>query len=162
MVPLKVKRYFVKKSELEYSGLGMWAKRIKSGQTNHVSPMNRKLLTLIFSLFAVLLLVFTNPSTEEHKAAVKVKMNAFMQATLKEQSAFSKDALSGIGAGLGALMGGYVVDKMIDAGIVRNNYLLFSTTTFVSEGKSKTIGVGVLGNVFLSSKVDEALKNTKD
>lgn len=118
--------------------------------------MNKSVLTLIVSLFAVLLLVLTNPSEADHKAAVKTKFNVLMQERIKEQ-ATSKE--SSFGAGLGALLGGFFIDKLIDTGVSRSNYLLFSTTSFTFGKESKTIGFGILGNVFSSSKVDEALKD---
>jgi hypothetical protein len=50
-----------------------------------------------------------------------------------------------------------IIANMVDATVTRNNWVLFSTTEITIEGKSKTIGVGILGHVYLSSKVDEAL-----
>ena len=118
--------------------------------------MNKSVVTLIVSLFAVLLLALTDPSEADHKAAVKTKFSVLMQERMKEQ-ATSKE--SSFGAGLGALLGGFFIDKLIDTGVTRANYVLFSTTSFTFGKDAKTIGFGVLGNVFLSSKVDDALKD---
>ena len=121
--------------------------------------MNKSTLTLVVSLFAVLLLVLTNPSDADHKAAVKTKFNVLVQERTKKQTT-SEDA--NFAEGLGTLLGGFFIDKLIDTGVTRSNYLLFSTTSFTFGKESKTIGFGILGNVFFSSKVDEALKEADD
>lgn len=118
--------------------------------------MNKSPIALIVSLFAILLLAFTNPKDEEHKAAVKAKANEFIQKSMKQNAASS----DGLGA-LGALFGSYIINQMVDMGVTRNNYLLFSTTNLTYEGKSRMIGVGLLGNVFITSKIDEAIKKAK-
>lgn len=84
-----------------------------------------------------------------------------MQHKLKETTSSSGDSFSQLGQGIGSLFGGYVVDKIIDTAITRDNYLIFSITKFSYEGNDKVIGLGILGNVFLSSKVDEALEDTQ-
>jgi hypothetical protein len=118
--------------------------------------MNKSVLGLAISAFVVLLLVLTNPSIEAHKEAVKARLNTVMQSTLKEQAA-TMERGGGLVQGLGLLFGGTLLDGIVNTGVTRNNYLLFSTTNFTYSGETKTIGVGVLGNVFFSSKVDEAM-----
>ncbi|MBD2703805.1 hypothetical protein IC229_24375 [Spirosoma sp. BT702] len=121
--------------------------------------MNRNLLYLIISLFAVLALILTNP--KEHKAAVKAKMSQIIQQTVLEENKRDNGVAEKLGLSLGALMGGYMVDRLIEGSITRTNYLLFSTTNFVSGDESTTIGLGILGSVYLSSKIDKKLKEVR-
>jgi hypothetical protein len=118
--------------------------------------MNKRIIITIAALFGVLLLAQTNPGTEEHKAAVKAKAMANMKERL---GAAEEDGILGSrGAGLASLLSSAVLDKVIDIKISRTSYVLFSTTNFAHGKQNRVIGVGVLGNVFLSSKVDEVLK----
>lgn len=101
-----------------------------------------------FCLFAIIT-VLTNPGTEKHKEEVKVKMNAFLKKEMNKE-----DTGSAIGNALAISMINMMVDNMVSS----SNYILFSTTNVTVEGKTRTIGIGLLGNVFLSSKINEELK----
>lgn len=120
--------------------------------------MSKPLLILILSLFTVLVLILTNPSEEMHKSAVKAKLTVYMQKQLKEQMP-TMSAGGRLLQGLGSLFSGTVVDQIISTGVTRSNYLLFSTTKFTYQGEPKTLGLGILGNVYLSSKIDEVLQD---
>ncbi len=123
--------------------------------------MSKSLLTLILSLFVALVLILTNPKEEEHKSAVKTKFHALLTKMIKDRSPESGLG-SDLGAGLGALVGSYAVDRLVDTGISRTNLLLFSLTRMQSEKETKTIGVGVLGSVYLTSKFDEIVSGQSD
>jgi hypothetical protein len=58
---------------------------------------------------------------------------------------------------LGMMLGGAIIDGLISNLVTTDNYVIFSTTKISWKGKSKVIGVGVFGNVFLSGKLDEVL-----
>jgi hypothetical protein len=109
---------------------------------------------LIVTLFVALVLVFTNPKTDEHKSAVKARANDIMRAELTKPG--TKPAV-----GLVAMLTGAFIDKLIDINITSNNYLLFSTTTFTEGQKKSIIGLGILGNVYLSSKIDDTFAGRK-
>ncbi|MCK8496064.1 DUF4359 domain-containing protein [Spirosoma sp. RP8] len=116
--------------------------------------MTKQQFSTLIALLAIITLVLTNPREEEHKSAVKAKLNVFMKKKINEEGKNNQMV-----QGLGALFGGYVVDQIVNTAISRNNYYIFSTTKFSYSDSSKTIGVGVLGNIFFSSKVDKALKD---
>ncbi|NEU65505.1 DUF4359 domain-containing protein [Spirosoma agri] len=119
--------------------------------------MNKNTTRLILALFATLLLVFSNPSESDHKSAVKAKANSLMQNQVKKATGDQEGESAGLGGSLSKLIGGFFVDKLIDASVTRTNFLLFSLTDFSYEGKSNVIGFGVLGNVFITSKLDDQL-----
>ncbi len=110
----------------------------------------------IISGLCILILVtaLTNPGTEKHKEEVKLKMNTL----LDKQNMSQNDELSRAGGMLGNALAQSMINMMVNNMVSSSNYILFSTTNVTVEGKTKTIGFGILGNVFLSSKIDEAMK----
>lgn len=115
--------------------------------------MTKKHWIITISLIVSLLLVLSNPSQEDHRQALKNKFVESVQKKLANQPKTTSE----IGETFGVTMATAFIGNMVDATVTRNNWLLFSTTEIRVEGKSKTIGFGILGHVYLSSKVDEAL-----
>ena len=114
-------------------------------------------LLIAFGLFA-LIAALTNPETEKHKEEVKLKMNAFINKEINKENTVQNDEWSSAGGLIGNALASSMVNMMVENMISSSNYILFSTTNVTIEGKKKTIGIGFLGNVFLSRKIDEALK----
>ena len=101
----------------------------------------------------VLIAIFTNPSTEEHKQAVKSVVNEVVQNSISENSSDMEN--------IGVLLGSSLIDNLVENSITRDNYILFSITKISWKDKSRNIGYGLFGNVFLSEKVKEAFKEQK-
>ena len=70
--------------------------------------------------------------------------------------------MSKIGNSLGLLMGDTFIDKMTDGFVTRKNYILFSLTNAEFNNENKIIGLGVLGNIFISDKIDDIFKTPKE
>jgi len=88
--------------------------------------------------------MLTNPSTAEHKEAVKEKVSAAFENNNSDGNAFQK-----LGEQLGQTIGMALIDKMIK----RENYLLFSLTKskfLDNDEKEKVVGFGILGKVYFS------------
>jgi hypothetical protein len=117
--------------------------------------MKKKNWTIIITLGIIILFAITNPSSEEHKEAVKLKVNSFVQNSYKSTDD-SENKLESAGYNLGVLLGNSIVDKFIENAISRDSYIVFSITKANWQGKSKAIGYGFLGNVFLSNELDES------
>jgi hypothetical protein len=111
--------------------------------------MKKGYLTLIIIGAIVLIAIITNPPPERHKDAVKTEINKLMQ---KEISKEAGDAGT-TGQVFGTLIGGAVVDRMVDTMVSTDNYLLFSTTKVTWEGQTRVIGIGAFGNVFITRKI---------
>ena len=75
--------------------------------------------SIIIIGFIIVALMATNPSTEEHKEAVKEKISAAFENNNSDGNAFRK-----LGEQLGQTIGMALIDKMIK----RENYLIFSIT----------------------------------
>lgn len=104
------------------------------------------------------ILAFTNPNQEIHKEKVKVKLNEFYEKEMAKDDNTSTNQFSQAGKSMGMILAKSMINMVIDNSISSSNYILFSTTDVTWEGKTKTVGIGVLGNVFLSSKIDDAIK----
>lgn len=123
--------------------------------------MNKTKIYLIISAVIMLLLVITNPDETTHIETVKTKLKSAFKKEMSKKVMNDKneDAFASLGNGLGLLFGDTFIDKMTDGFVSRKNYYLFSLTNAEIDGKEKIIGFGVLGNVFLSEKMDNAFKD---
>ena len=79
-----------------------------------------------------------------------------MEVAQKEMKAKASDA-GGLES-LGMMLGTTLAEGLINNMVSRDNYLLFSLTKVTFDGESKIIGIGILGNVFLTGKVDDLKK----
>jgi hypothetical protein len=119
--------------------------------------MSAKKIIIAMSVIAVLVIAaMTNPDREMHKAAIRKKL---MHATgLDEQLAARPDSTqdwSPLGATIGLSLGLSMADQVLEHVIEVDNYVLFSITKATYEGHEARIGLGLFGNVFLSSRLDE-------
>lgn len=118
--------------------------------------MNKKQIFGILSTFFILVLIITNPSEESHIEKVKSKLRVALKKNMtKELENKSSNVFESIGNGIGFLLVDSMIDKMTEGFITRNNYLLFSTTNVDYKGENKIIGLGILGNIYLTEKIDE-------
>ena len=113
--------------------------------------------TLILTVVLSATALFTNPQPERHREAVKSKLSAFMQQSMKESLTQTDNEWEQAGQALGMMLGGALVDRIVEELITSDNYLLFSTTRMHWDGESKVIGIGIFGNVFLSKDIDHAI-----
>ncbi len=124
--------------------------------------MNKKIFIGSCIGLAVLILILTNPNQVSHKDAVKLKFNAFMQKTMNEKTSEGEDGGISVTSQLGMMFGSSIIDRLVETTVSCDNYLLFSLTTITFEGESKVLGLGILGNVIISDKVDEELDKKMD
>jgi hypothetical protein len=124
--------------------------------------MNKKIIIGASIGLAVLVLILTNPNQVSHKDAVKLKFNAFMQKTMEKKTSEGDDGGISLTGQLGMMLGSSIIDRLVETTVSCENYLLFSLTTINFEGESKVLGLGILGNVIISDKVDEELDKKMD
>ena len=119
--------------------------------------MKKNLISTLVLILIVLVAIFTNPGSERHKETVKSKLNVYLQKVMKDELKATSEEEQQAGQAIGLLLGGVIIDQIIDNTLSTNNYLLFSTTKISWEGETRIIGIGAFGNVFLTGKLDEAL-----
>ena len=117
--------------------------------------MNRIQFVALLSILIAGLLILSNPNEEAHKATAKAKL----QTILKTGTATNPTSANLVGLlsnGVNSLLEGYVVDQLV-TNVTRKNYMICSTTIYRSGDQDYVIGMGVLGNVFLSAKIEERI-----
>jgi len=120
--------------------------------------MNQSQITLIIIGFILVALMATNPSTEEHKEAIKKEIFKAIESDNNSNSAQQ------LGEKIGQSIGGAIIDNMVE----RDNYILFSTVktksipTVTNDIPSKILTFGIFGNVFMLKKYDKESKEFID
>lgn len=115
----------------------------------------------LFLLLIALLLAFafyTNPNPQQHKDAVKEKVNTQLNKTINDKTAKDKTGLGKVGNALGKLLGGKVIDGAAEKMVTIDNYYLFSTTKIKWEGEENIVGFGAFGKVFITKEIDKFLE----
>ena len=101
--------------------------------------------------------VLTNPNQERHKEVIKNKLITYLQKSLSKGQTETKNEWEQADQAFGIMLGGILVDKILDNFMSTDNYVVFSTTKITWEGKTKIIGIGAFGNVFITKELDESL-----
>jgi len=109
-------------------------------------------------LIALLIILYSsNPGIETHQNAVKVKIsNVIKQQVSFEKSKNNTEQASKL---LLDLFGVGLADQSVKEFVKRKDYFFFSLTIFEFNGNETTIGVGLLGNVFISDEFEKELNN---
>ncbi len=119
----------------------------------------KKIYVIVIIGFIILIAAVSNPSLEQHREVLKDKLNLHMQSAMNEKLSGSNNVLEQAGKVLGSMFGNTLIDGIINNIVSSDNYLIFSTTKITVEGKSKVIGIGIFGNVFITKKLDEAIED---
>ncbi len=102
----------------------------------------KKLFILIVLAIAVGALVATNPTREDHAAAV----NEVVGSTI-EQNLSSNNPLLDIVGKVGSALGSKVAGNVVDENLEYCNYYLFSLSRIKYDDKNYYLSVGALGTV---------------
>jgi hypothetical protein len=70
----------------------------------------------------------------------------------------SNNSFNSIGKGLGMILGDALIDRLTENFVFRQNFVIFSLTKVNFKGEDKIIGFGILGNIFITDRIEEALK----
>lgn len=125
--------------------------------------MTKKQFYQLFITVVILGLVFTNPTEENHINTVKSKLKtAFKKKMSSQLLENNDDSFAMLGSGLGLILGDTFIDNLTDGFISRENYILFSLTKATYQEQEKIIGFGILGNVFLSDKLEKIYEDAEE
>lgn len=105
----------------------------------------------------IIIAVITNPNQDRHKEVIKTKLNTYIQKSMNEKQTETNNKWEQAGQVLGMMISGAIIDPIIDNLVSTDNYVLFSTTKITWDGKTKIVGIGAFGNVFLTSQLNDAL-----
>lgn len=119
--------------------------------------MKNSQFTIALMAVIILVAILTNPKLQDHQQAVKEKFKASFNKSMEENSNNEEYDLGEFGKTLGNMFGNVLIDKLTEQIITIDNYLVFSITKATWKTDTKIIGIGVFGNVFISSEVDKKL-----
>jgi predicted transcriptional regulator len=118
--------------------------------------MKQNQITLIIIGFILVALMATNPSSVEHKEAIKKEIFKAIESDNNSNSAQQ------LGEKIGEAFGGVIIDNMVE----RQNYVLFSLTTIKivkQDGvTNNAITLGIFGQIILLKKYDKESKEFVD
>ncbi|MBL7047543.1 MAG: zinc-ribbon domain-containing protein [Candidatus Marinimicrobia bacterium] len=120
-----------------------------------ISP---KIVVLTILSIVVLAAILSNPSEDAHKSAVAKLLKQSAYGNVLETASTSGNEYEIAGSALGYSLGASFLDKIIDMGVTRTNYILFSTTEFNYQGESRTVGYGVFGRVTISDRIRKGMQ----
>jgi len=112
-----------------------------------------------FIIIGVLLLiaVITNPEKDDHIA----KLEEFVISQVDILGNENSDIPQGVKQILRHLIRTSYLEALLKNNFIYNNWVVFSTTNAIIEGKETIIGVGVFGNIYFlnANYIKNELKN---
>jgi hypothetical protein len=121
-------------------------------------------VAVIIAIVLLGVLAVSNPKLEEHQRAMRFKIEKIVDREFgnSNSSSSSSSTLETIASGIGSMLKTSIIDGIVKEYVKRKDYLLFSLTTVEINNEPKIVGIGLLGNVFISEKVDDEVRNGKD
>lgn len=111
----------------------------------------QKILLAVALLFLVA--VVSNPDTAKHQEVIKSELKKIVgeEMNKKKQENLGKegDQWEKAGEALGSLFANSMIDALVGQVVSADSYFLFSITQATWEGKTKNIGIGAFGKVWL-------------
>lgn len=121
--------------------------------------MTKKQFYILLMFFTTVVLLITNPSEENHIQTVKTKLKVAFKRKMSSEISNQDNVIESLGNGIGLLFGDTIIDKLTDGIVSRENYFIFSLTNASYKGDNKIIGFGILGNVFISDKIENIFQS---
>lgn len=119
--------------------------------------MKKSAIILVLVSLIIAVAVITNPNHDRHKEVVKNKLITYMQKAMKQGHAETGNEWEEVGQAFGVMLGGVIIDGVLDNLMSIDNYVLFSATKITWDGEMEIIGIGAFGNVYLTRELDKAL-----
>lgn len=115
----------------------------------------KKIITLIILVALLGAMTVTCPSRDHHKDAVMDVVNSYVD---NKVSGLVKNDKFGL-AKIGTFFGSKLLDAALDSQLKYSNYFIFSKSELHFNGKTSTVGIGILNHVFTLNEedIDEAL-----
>jgi len=104
---------------------------------------------LIVTIVVLLVLLFTNPSRQDHIEKVRISLKTALNKSI------AKKTENGIAIGVGAYFVDGIVDAIIEKSVSIDNFFIFSITHFRYLDKDLIIGYGIFGNVIISKNLQK-------
>lgn len=123
--------------------------------------MNKKLY-FVFTAALIVILFFTNPGEEEHKSEVFNRVSVCVKEIIAKKTKNDSSQFSFWGATLRNVLVEPIVLNLTQNLVFVENYYLFSITKINFNNQQSIVGVGLLGKVLISSKLEEHMNQVAD
>ena len=119
--------------------------------------MSKKAVALIIIGLLVLIAVITNPEKDDHIS----KLEEFVISQVDIFGNENSDMKQGVKQILRHLIRTSYLEALLKNNVIYNNWVVFSTTNEIIEGKETILGVGVFGNIYFlnANYISNELKN---
>jgi len=119
--------------------------------TNSSKVSHRSIWPYIIITLIIVITFFSNPKRDEHTFAVELRLTSLLEKTLEEETTSAFDY------NIGIKVVGPAIYEIVNR-VSTENYLFFSLTKVNYQTDSKTIGIGILGKVYLSDRLELLVK----
>jgi hypothetical protein len=113
---------------------------------------------IVIGLLAIL--YASNPSLEDHQNAVKEKISKIFKSQISTDEK-TTSTVGEIGTAIGTLFGNSLLEGIVKEIVKRKDYFFFSLTSVEYNGYNKVIGIGIIGNVYISEEVEKEFNKEK-
>ena len=120
--------------------------------------MSRFLLVAVAAI--AIIAAITNPKKEDHRDVLKRLITSKVIDNSADESS-SQTNLEVAGSAIAMTLGMKAIDVMLESIVSVDSYVFFSLTRVTYQGDSRIIGIGAFDNVWISSKVRDAVANGK-
>lgn len=119
--------------------------------------MSKKAVGFIIIGVLLLIAVITNPEKDDHIA----KLEEFVISQVDILGNENSDMKQGVKQILRHLIRTSYLEGLLENNFIYNNWVVFSTTNAIIEGKETILGVGVFGNIYFlnANYIKNQLKN---
>ena len=119
--------------------------------------MSKKAVGFIIIGFLVLIAVITNPEKDDHISKLKEFVISQTDILVNENSDMKQE----VKQILTHLVRTVYLEVLLKNNFIYNNWVVFSTTNVIVEGKETVLGVGLFGNIYFPNPnyIKNELKN---
>ncbi len=141
--------------------------------------MSVKKISVIGLIVCFLAILFaTNPEESKHREEAKKVLREDLQTKVESKDDQLKSLIGGLSEGddeqttkstkkkgglfstiFNSFLGDAVVENIVDEMVYSDDCAFFSLTKIRYNGEEATVGLGILGNVFISDKFNEAVSS---
>lgn len=115
----------------------------------------------LFGIIGLLLILaaISNPGSEVHKKALKSKVDLALHKSMQEITEDHNSLWAELGQAIGMALGGKISGEIVEQVVSVDNYIFFSITKITWDGEPHAVGIGIFGNVYLHSKLEDEIES---
>ncbi len=120
--------------------------------------MKKGAITFLVIAMITGIAALTNPNQTRHKEVLRNRIKEYIQQSIAPNESEPTDEWSEAGNAIAQLLGGAIIDQIIEQAVSTENYVIFSLTKLTLKGETKTIGIGAFGNVYFTKELERTFQ----